>query len=132
MDTGADAVLPDLPDLGGRYRVERELGRGGMGRGFFAHDLNLAREVAIKLLAVGSHREDELRRFAQEARAAGSLNHPNILAVHDVGTRAAGPDIVSGVLQGSSLRGRLARDSPPLETGRRSTGPLPLGPSAGP
>jgi Tol biopolymer transport system component len=127
MDTGADAILPDLPDLGGRYRVERELGRGGMGRVFFAHDLNLSREVAIKLLAVGPHREDELHRFAQEARAAGSLNHPNILAVHDVGTCAAGPYIVSELLRGSTLRDRLRGHSLPLKTALRYTVELALG-----
>ncbi len=90
-DRGGTAASPDLPDLGERYRIERELGRGGTGRVFVARDLNLDRQVAIKLLSAGAHREDELRRFAQEARAAGSLNHPNILAVHDVGTCAAGP-----------------------------------------
>src|SRR5438874_1194955 len=127
MDTGADAILPELPNLGRRYQVERELGRGGMGRVFFARDLNLGREVAIKLLAMGSHREDELGRFAQEARAAGSLNHPNILAVHDVGTCTAGPYIVSELLQGSTLRDRLAEHSLPLKTGLRYTVQLALG-----
>jgi len=127
MDTGADAILPELPNLGRRYQVERELGRGGMGRVFFARDLNLGREVAIKLLAMGSHREDELGRFAQEARAAGSLNHPNILAVHDVGTCTTGPYIVSELLQGSTLRDRLAGHSLPLKTGLRYTVQLALG-----
>src|SRR2546423_644698 len=130
MDTGADAILPELPNLGRRYRVERELGRGGMGRVFFARDLNLAREVAIKLLALGSHREDELRRFAQEARAAGSLDHPNILAVHDVGTCAAGPYIVSELLKGSTLRERLGSTPMPLKTAGRYTIQLALGLSA--
>src|SRR2546423_4985827 len=87
---GGAAASPDLPNLGERYRIERELGRGGMGRVFVARDLKLDREVAIKLLPAGAHREDELRRVGQEARAAGSLNHPNILAVHDVGSCAAG------------------------------------------
>src|SRR2546429_3119684 len=130
MDMRADAILPELPNLGRRYQVERELGRGGMGRVFFARDLNLGREVAIKLLAMGSHREDELGRFAQEARAAGSLDHPNILAVHDVGTCAAGPYIVSELLKGSTLRERLGSTPPPLETAMGSTIPPPLGLSA--
>src|SRR5256714_3153352 len=116
---GGAAASPDLPDLGARYRIERELGRGGMGRVFVARDLDLDREVAIKLLAAGAHREDELRRLAQEARAAGSLNHPNVLAVHDVGTSAAGPYIVSELLTGSTLRERLRGKPLPLKKALR-------------
>ena len=124
---GGAAASPDLPDLGARYRIERELGRGGMGRVFVARDLNLDREVAIKLLAAGGHREDELRRFGQEARAAGSLNHPNILAVHDVGTCAAGPYIVSELLDGSTLRERLDGKPLPLKKALRYTVDLAQG-----
>src|SRR5438552_6989338 len=127
MDTGADAIVPELPNLGRRYQVERELGRGGMGRVFFARDLNLGREVAIKLLAMGSHREDELGRFAQEPRAAGSLNHPNILAVHDIGSCGAGPYIVSELLDGSTLRERLDGKPLPLKAALRYTVELAKG-----
>src|SRR5437763_2534773 len=126
-ERGGTAALPDLPDLGERYRIERELGHGGMGRVFVARDLKLDRQVAIKLLSSGAHREEELRRFAQEARAAGSLNHPNILAVHDVGACAAGPYIVSELLDGSTLRERLDGKPLPLKTALRYTVELAKG-----
>jgi len=126
-DRGGAEASSDLPDLGERYRIVRELGRGGMGRVFVARDLNLDRQVAIKLLSAGAHREDELRRFAQEARAAGSLNHPNILAVHDVGTCAAGPYIVSELLDGSTLRERLDGKPLPLKKALRYTVELAKG-----
>src|SRR5947209_3709402 len=77
------ATLPDRPRapeagaiIAGRYRVERELGRGGMGRVFAAYDPKLARRVAIKVLSASSNDDNVLRRFEQEARAAGALNHP--------------------------------------------------------
>src|SRR5438477_4866269 len=111
-DSGA-ARPPDL--VAERYRLEKALGRGGMGRVFIARDLNLDRQVAIKFLARGAHREDELLQFAQEARAAGSLNHPNVLAVHDIGTSAGGPYIVSELLTGSTLRERLRGKPLPLK-----------------
>src|SRR5260370_20095237 len=77
------------PGLGtcfaGRYLIEKELGRGGMGRVFAGRDLKLRRKVAIKVLAPGVHDDHTLRRFEQEACAAGSLDHANVLAVPDVG-----------------------------------------------
>jgi len=98
--------------LGGRYRIDRELGRGGMGRVFAARDLKLGRDVALKVL---SAREDQnVRRFEQEARAAGALNHPNIVAVHDVGNHAGWPYIVSELLDGATLRMALAGGAIPL------------------
>ena len=118
---------PDLVELGERYRIERELGRGGMGRVFVARDLKLDRQVAIKLLSSGAHPEEELRRFAQEARAAGWLNHPNILAVHDIGSCGAGPYIVSELLDGSTLRERLDGKPLPLKAALRYTVDLAKG-----
>jgi eukaryotic-like serine/threonine-protein kinase len=96
--------VSDLPAIGERYVIERELGRGGMGRVFAARDVRLDRRVAIKLLAAGAHRVDELRRFEQEARLAGSLNDPNVVAVHDMGDSESGPFIVSELLEGDTLR----------------------------
>src|SRR6266851_4565453 len=93
--------------LNERYVIECELGRGGMSRVFAARDIKLDRRVAIKFLAPGTHADDELRRFEQEARAAGSLNHPNVLTVHDVGTHEGNPYIVSELLEGGTLREEL-------------------------
>src|SRR5260370_13603873 len=62
-----DAVAP--PQIDERYRIEKEIGRGGRGRVFVAHDRKLGRDVAIKVLASGMHGEEALRRFEQEARA---------------------------------------------------------------
>jgi Tol biopolymer transport system component len=92
----------------GPYEIVGWLGAGGMGEVYRARDSRLAREVAIKLipptLATDTTR---LRRFEQEARAAGQLNHPNILAVYDVGVHDGAPFIVSELLQGQSLRALL-------------------------
>jgi serine/threonine-protein kinase len=102
------------PQIDPRYSIERELGRGGMGRVFAARDEKLGRQVAIKVLAPGSGGEDALRRFEQEARAAGSLDHPNVLTVHDIGSWQGGPYIVSELLQGRTLRGWLQEKPLPI------------------
>ena len=104
------------PIYGGRYRIEEELGHGGMGRVIRARDLKLGRDVALKVLAPGKHDEQHRRRFEQEARAAGALNHPNILDVHDVGEHEGDPYIVTELLQGETLRAALSRGPlPPAE-----------------
>jgi serine/threonine-protein kinase len=99
--------VADSPQIGERYRIEKEIGRGGMGRVFVAHDRKLGRDVAIKVLASGLHGEEALRRFEQEARATCALNHANILDVHDIGTHEGNPYIVSELLRGTTLRERL-------------------------
>jgi serine/threonine-protein kinase len=112
---GADAgdAEPSAPSsrrlYGGRYAAESELGRGGMGHVFRARDLKLGREVAIKVLAPGRHDPRQRERLEQEARAAGSLNHPNILDVHDVGEHEGEPYIVTELLEGETLRTALSR-----------------------
>jgi Tol biopolymer transport system component len=93
----------------GPYEVVRPLGVGGMGEVYRARDPRLRRDVAVKVL----HRSlsltpEHVERLAREARAAGGLNHPNIVAVYDVGT-APVPYIVTELLEGESLRGRLDR-----------------------
>jgi serine/threonine protein kinase/tetratricopeptide (TPR) repeat protein len=100
--------------LNDRYVVERELGRGGMGRVLVGRDTKLNRKVAIKLLVAGLHDEQALRRFEQEARAAGSLNHPNVLVIHDIGLHEGQPYIVSELLEGGTLRERLSGTPLPI------------------
>jgi Tol biopolymer transport system component len=92
----------------GAYEVVALLRTGGMGEVYRARDPRLGREVAIKVLPAGvADDPDRLQRFEQEARAAAALNHPNILAVHDVGRHDGEPYIVSELLEGETLRERL-------------------------
>ena len=92
----------------GRFEILGSLGAGGMGEVYRARDHQLQRDVAVKVLpAAFSDNPDRRRRFEQEARAAGSLSHPNILAVHDVGTEGATSYIVTELLEGESLRERM-------------------------
>jgi hypothetical protein len=87
----------------GPYKVISLLGRGGMGEVYRALDSRLGREVAIKLLpAAFSTDKDRLRRFEQEARAAGMLNHPNVLTLYDIGAHEGAP-YISARWVGSSL-----------------------------
>src|SRR5947209_7645033 len=93
----------------GPYEILAPLGAGGMGEVYRARDPSLGRDVAIKVLPVAySENTDRLRRFEQEAQAAGALNHPNILVIHHVGTHDGAPYIVSELLEGETLRERLA------------------------
>jgi len=90
------------------YRILTQLGAGGMGEVWRAHDARLDREVAIKLLPASfAFDPDRLRRFEQEARATSALNHPNILTVHDIGTHEGMPYIVAELLDGEELRAEL-------------------------
>src|SRR5271166_1246364 len=92
----------------GHYRVLEKIGAGGMGEVFRARDERLGRDVALKLIRpASSDNPDHLRRFEQEARAAAALNHPNILAIYDVGFEGTTPYIVSELLEGKTLRQRL-------------------------
>src|SRR6266496_3603313 len=93
----------------GPYEVLSPLGSGGMGEVYRARDSRLAREVAIKVLPASfSNDPDRLRRFEQEAKAAGLLNHPNITAVYDIGSHEGAPYVVSELLEGETLRAALA------------------------
>src|SRR5215813_12295610 len=92
----------------GPYEIQAPLGAGGMGDVYRARDTSLGRDVAIKVLpAAFSENTDRLRRFEQEAQAAGALNHPNILIIHHVGTHDGAPYTVSEFLEGETLRERL-------------------------
>jgi eukaryotic-like serine/threonine-protein kinase len=102
-----------LGDRIGRFEVLGCLGVGGMGEVYRARDPQLQREVAIKILPAALSREsDRQRRFEQEARAAGSLNHPNIVAVYEVGVHDGATWIVTELLVGETLRQRM--DGRPL------------------
>lgn len=92
----------------GPYQILELIGAGGMGEVYRARDARLNREVAVKVLPQSfATDEDRLRRFTLEARSAGALNHPHILAIYDIGTHEGMPYIVSELLEGESLRSRL-------------------------
>ena len=90
----------------GPYQVLALIGAGGMGEVYRARDSRIGRDVAVKVLPC-SATSDLMRRFEQEARAAGMLNHPNVLTVYDVGSHEGSPFIVSELLEGTSLRAQL-------------------------
>ncbi len=116
LEVAAQAMAEQARSMVGRqlghYQILALLGKGGMGEVYRARDTRIGREVAIKVLpAVYSRDAERLRRFEQEARAAGMLNHPNILVVHDIGSASpesgGAPYIVSELLEGETLRARL-------------------------
>src|SRR5262245_34581355 len=86
-----------------------------MGEVYRARDPRIGREVALKVLPASFAEDaDRLRRFEQEARATGQLNHPNILAVHDFGTHDGAPFVVSELLEGETLRERIGGSPLPV------------------
>jgi predicted Ser/Thr protein kinase len=102
--------------LGGRYEVIRPLGWGGMAEVYLAADRLLGREVAVKVILQRFADDEEFTsRFRREARAAASLNHPNVVAVHDVGVHQGNPFIVMEYVPGRTLADMV-----------RENGPLPL------
>jgi eukaryotic-like serine/threonine-protein kinase len=99
----------------GPYELVAQLGAGGMGAVYRALDTRLGREVAVKVLPPGSADDPErLRRFQQEASATGLLNHPNLLAIFDVGSHEGTPYLVTELLEGQSLRERLEESALPV------------------
>src|SRR5690606_28918506 len=117
--------MDDRPDwfeaLADRYRVEKEIGRGGMARVYLAEDLRFHRKVAIKVLREELALALAEDRFVEEIRLAARLNHPNIVPLYDAGVipaaagRPALPWFAMMYIAGETLRERLAR------------GPLPVG-----
>ena len=92
-----------------QYTIVSKIGEGGMGEVYRARDTKLGRDVAIKVLPASlSENADRLNRFEQEAQAAGALNHPNILSIFHIGTHDGAPYIVSELLEGETLRERMA------------------------
>jgi serine/threonine protein kinase len=102
----------------GRYRIERTLGSGGMAVVYLAHDEELHRRVAIKVLAEHLAGDDSFRaRFLQESKLAGRLSHPNVVQVYDAGETEGSPYIVMEYVPGDTIaqRGKLSyRDAVPL------------------
>src|SRR5262249_28170297 len=94
-DWGAAPAEGPLPAAVGRYQVRALLGRGGMGEVSLAHAPRLARDVALKVLPLGlAQRPRRRERFLREARAAASLNHPNITTIHEI-VEADGRDAIA-------------------------------------
>ena len=89
--------------LRARYRLDSELGRGGMGTVYRATDLELEREVAVKVLSATSQTSEARERLIREARAAAALNHPHIVTVHDVGEENGLPFLVMELVPGPRL-----------------------------
>src|SRR5262245_47114659 len=99
----------------GPYEIIDLLGTGGMGEVYQASDPRLGRDVAIKVLPTQFSADNERTfRFEQEARAAGMLNHPNILTVYDVGSSDSSLYVVSEMLVGETLREKLKEGPLPI------------------
>jgi len=100
----------------GAYPIERELGRGGMGIVYLAHDLKLQRAVAIKVLPEGFAQDPErLSRFEREARLLASLNHPNIAAIYGLEEADGHRFLVLEYVEGETLAERIERGKLPLD-----------------
>src|SRR6185369_11403687 len=112
VDSQQTRILPDdlrttVPLVGtilrDRYRLDSELGRGGMGTVYRATDLELQREVAVKVLATTAQNSDARERLVREARSAAALNHPHIVTIHDVGEASGFPFLVMELVAGPRL-----------------------------
>ena len=112
LDSQETQLLPEelrasIPTLGSvlrdRYRLDSELGRGGMGTVYRATDLELQREVAVKVLSGSGQTTDGRERLIREARAAAALNHPHIVTIHDVGEAGGLPFLVMELIAGPRL-----------------------------
>jgi serine/threonine protein kinase len=112
METPAAIALAPGTRLD-RYEIVARLGGGGMGEVYRARDPRLGRDVALKVMQVSVRGDSDLvRRFDEEARAAGTLNHPNIVAVYDTGVHDGQPYIVSELVDGVPLRELIGRSLP--------------------
>jgi len=105
-----------MPDqVIGHYRILEKIGAGAMGEVFRARDERLGRDVALKLIRPSSNdNPDHRRRFELEARVVSALNHPNIVAIYEVGFHNGSPYIVSELLEGQTLRKRLTEGALPV------------------
>jgi serine/threonine protein kinase len=106
--------MPQIGELlGGRYRLIEPLGEGGMATIYRAHDEQLGRDVAVKVLRPEYGRDSAfVARFRQEAQAAASLNHPNVVNVFDYGTDRGVPFIVMELIDGGDLQSLIREEAP--------------------
>ena len=120
-DEGTDGLAEIGTILGGRYRLVELLGQGGMATIFRAVDTQLGRDVAVKLLRPEYLRDPDFSsRFRQEAQAAASLTHPNVVTVYDYGEDPSGPYIVMELIDGEDLATIIRRSGalPPRQAAR--------------
>ena len=121
MTQPSDEFLQLQSALAGEYSLQRELGRGGMGVVYLARDVQLDRDVAIKVLPLNLARTEEFReRFLREARTAAGLSHPNIVPIHRVGEADGFVFFVMSYIEGETLGERLRARGPlqPSEAAR--------------
>ncbi|HEY5073985.1 MAG TPA: serine/threonine-protein kinase [Pyrinomonadaceae bacterium] len=111
----AAGVIAEVPpalvagQLVGHYKIIKPLGKGGMGEVYLAGDTKLDRKVALKLLpAEFTNHKERLRRFVQEAKAASSLNHPNIITIHEIGEAGGAHFIATEFIEGQTLKQLMA------------------------
>src|SRR5688572_20289821 len=107
-EDASPGAAPDTPARIGHYTILRKLGEGGMGAVYAARDTRLERTVALKTITRAND-ETARQRFWREARAAASLNHPNICQIHEIGEDTGALFIAMELLEGESLADRLRR-----------------------
>ena len=106
--------MAGTPESIGRYRIEGVLGSGGMGVVYAARDSSLGRAVALKTIAAAAISDEQMKRFWREARAAASVNHPNVCQIYEVGEAGGMPFIAMEMLEGEPLSARIARGPLPV------------------
>ena len=113
VEGAAAPRAPEVPERLGGYRIQKLLGRGGMGLVYLAVQESLSRPVALKVVSSTLEQDpDFVRRFQSEARAAAALNHPNVVVVHDVGEAEGHHYLSMEFMAGGSLEERVARHGP--------------------
>src|SRR5262245_5563927 len=113
--SSTSAAPGQAPARIGHYRIEQKIGEGGMGVVYAARDERLQRSVALKLMSALVGGDDTARqRFWREARAAASVNHPNICQIYEIGDDGGTLFIAMELLEGESLAGRLESGALPL------------------